>query len=114
MALIFSCVSISADNQTESLLVGGIPQDYYDLKGWTAFDRLLEEMEKSEVSVHVETYLYGDGESVSATPAEVAYLMNRIEIRPDFLSARCEKIKDSDFSFEWSPDRLLQYPFLEY
>ena len=62
--------------------------------------------EETEVSVHAEAYLYGEGETYTATFEELAYFYLRIEMREDFLSARCDNIEDVDFTFGWSPDEL--------
>lgn len=114
MALRFSHVTVVSDQVSESLLVGGVSDEYEDLEGWRIFDRFLDEIDEgTEVSVHVESYLYGDGDAVDATPEEIVYLMNRIAMRPDFLSARCKKAEESDFSFARSADERFNFSFLE-
>ena len=107
MALLFSKV-ILFDGETEAeFLVGGIPRDYDDLEGYTAFDDYLGELtSECDIEVHVDSYLYGEGESVKATPEEVAYMMKRIEMRADFLEARCDNIEDSTFLLRYSPEEL--------
>lgn len=37
MALLFSAVTVTAGNNEAEFLVGGIPREYGDLEGWTAF-----------------------------------------------------------------------------
>ena len=107
MALLFSEVTVSANGYEKEFLVGGIPRDYDDLEGWTAFDTFLEDLdEDSEVSVHVEAYLYGGEETYNATPEEVAYFMKSIEMDDTFLS-RCDNIEDVNFSFRRSYDEIL-------
>ncbi len=107
MALLFSAVTVTANDQEVEFLVGGIPREYDDLEGWTAFDNFMEDLdEDTEVSVHAEAYLYGEGETVKATPEEIAYFMKRIEMKADFLSARCDNIEDNDFTINWSPEEL--------
>lgn len=114
MAIRFSLVSVTAADKEANFFVGGIPKGFEDLEGWTAFDRFLEELdEDTEVSVHAESFLYGEGEMFDATPEEVAYMMKRMEIRPDFLSTRCTRLPDTEFSFDWSPEELFNFPFLE-
>ena len=42
MALLFSAVRATANDQEVEFFVGGIPREYDDLEGWTAFDRFME------------------------------------------------------------------------
>lgn len=75
MALLFSAVTVTAGYDEAEFTVGGIPREYDDLVGWTAFDDFMENVDaETEVSVHAEVYLYGGEETVTATPEEVAYL----------------------------------------
>ncbi|MBQ8910769.1 MAG: hypothetical protein IJY91_07010 [Oscillospiraceae bacterium] len=107
MALQFSAVTVTANDQEVEFLVGGIPREFDDLEGWTAFDNYMEELdEETEVSVHAEAYLYGEGESVRATPEEVAYIMKRMNMKDDFLTSRCDNIESVDFTIKWSPEEL--------
>lgn len=91
MALQFSAVTVTANDQEVEFLVGGIPREFDDLEGWTAFDNYMEEIdEETEVSVHAEAYLYGEGESVRATPEEVAYIMKRrLGDKPNGKTRKC-------------------------
>ena len=58
MALLFSAVTVTAGNEEIEFTVGGIPREYDDLVGWTAFDDFMEDVEgETEVSVHGEAYL---------------------------------------------------------
>lgn len=41
MALLFSAVRATANDQEVEFFVGGIPREYDDLEGWTAFDRFI-------------------------------------------------------------------------
>lgn len=92
MALLFSAVRATANDQEVEFFVGGIPREYDDLEGWTAFDRFMEDIdEETEVAIHAEAYLYGEEETHRATPEEVAYFMKRIEMDDTFLS-RCDNI----------------------
>ena len=103
MALLFSKVTMAGDGYDTEFLVGGIPREYDDLEGWCAADDFLENLEnESDVQVHVEAYVYGEGETVRATPWEVAYFMKRIDMNPDFLSNRCTNIESVDFNFNWT------------
>jgi len=107
MALLFSKVTMAGDGYDTEFLVGGIPREYDDLEGWCAADDFLENLEnESDVQVHVEAYVYGEGEAVRATPWEVAYFMKRIDMNPDFLSNRCTNIEEVNFEFNWNPEEL--------
>lgn len=105
MALLFSAVTVTAGYDQAEFTVGGIPREYDDLVGWTAFDDFMENVDaETEVSVHAEVYLYGGEETVTATPEEVAYLMIRMERDENFLAGHCDNIEDVDFSFLRPPD----------
>ena len=107
MAVLFSAVTVTAGDQKKEFLVRGIPRELGDIEGYTAFEEFMEDIdEETEVSVHAEAYLYGEGETYTATLEELAYFYLRIEMREDFLSARCDNIEDVDFTFGWSPDEL--------
>lgn len=55
MALLFSAVTVTAGNEEIEFTVGGIPREYDDLVGWTAFDDFMENVDaETEVSVHAE------------------------------------------------------------
>lgn len=107
MAVLFSAVTVTAGDQEKEFLVRGIPRELGDIEGYTAFEEFMEDIdEETEVSVHAEAYLYGEGETYTATLEELAYFYLRIEMREDFLSARCDNIEGVDFTFGWSPDEL--------
>ena len=111
MALLFSAVRATANDQEVEFFVGGIPREYDDLEGWTAFDRFMEDIdEETEVAIHAEAYLYGEEETHRATPEEVAYFMKRIEMDDTFLS-RCDNIESVDFTINWSPEELFNMKF---
>ena len=107
MALLFSAVTATANDQEVEFLVGGIPREFDDLEGWTAFENFMEDIdEETEVSIRAEAYIYGEGETVRATPEEIAYIMKRIDMNVNFLSSRCDNIESVDFSINWSPEEL--------
>lgn len=69
MAVLFSAVTLTADNNQVEFLAAGVPRDADDLEGWTAYENFVDELDsEQEVSVHVEAYLYGEGETFKATP----------------------------------------------
>ena len=107
MALLFSQVTVTAGNDAASFLVGGIPREYDELEGWTEFDDFVNLLRgESEVSVHAQGYLYGEGEIADASPQEVAYFLKRIETDERFLADHCTKNESTDFTFVWSPEEL--------
>lgn len=58
MAVLFSAVTLTADNNQAEFLAAGIPRDSDDLEGWTAYENFMDELDsEQEVSVHVEAYL---------------------------------------------------------
>ena len=107
MAVLFSAVTLTADNNQVEFLAAGIPRDSDDLEGWTAYENFMDELDsEQEVSVHVEAYLYGEGETFKATPEEVAYFKMRADADEEFLHDHCDNIEDADFTIQWSPDEL--------
>lgn len=55
MAVLFSAVTLTADNNQAEFLATGIPRDSDDLEGWTAYENFMDELDsEQEVSVHVE------------------------------------------------------------
>lgn len=106
MAILFSQVTLSNEYYgTTEFFVSGYPQDADDLEGWCAFEKYADEIEDScSIDVHVEAYLYGEGETVTATPEEVAYMMMRMDWDPEFLAEHCDNIGDCDFVIDWDGD----------
>lgn len=110
MAVLFSAVTLTADNNQAEFLAAGIPRDSDDLEGWTAYENFMDELDsEQEVSVHVEAYLYGDGETFKATPEEVAYFKMRADAGEEFLHDHCDNIEDADFTIQWSPDDCTEW-----
>ena len=109
MALLFSAVRITAGDDEVEFLVGGIPRELDDLEGWSAFDDFTENItEETEIEVHALAYLYGEGETVDASPEEVAYFMKRMDMNHSFLTDHCDNTEDVDFTIQWSPDELYE------
>lgn len=111
MAVLFSAVTLTdiAKGKQAEFLVAGIPRDYQDLEGWTAFEEFMQDIdEDTDISVHAEAYLYGESEIFKATPEEVAYMYKRMEGNPNFLADRCQNKDKVDFDFNWSPDELFR------
>ena len=61
MAILFSEVTVSAGSDSQEFLVAGIPTEYDDLEDNSCAEQFLAEIDsETEVSIHVEVYLYGD------------------------------------------------------
>ena len=86
MALLFSEVTLEAEDKQRKFLVSGIPMDLDDLDGWTAY-----------------SYLYGERTIEEATPEEVAYLTMRASSDPEFLNRHCQKINHSEEDVSLDP-----------
>ena len=72
MAIMFSKVTMRDDYNESEFLVGGFPQEADDLEGWTAYHEFLDEItEDTVVNVRAQAFLYGEGETVKATPEEL-------------------------------------------
>ena len=80
MALLFSQVRVSIPNGNEAeFLVSGIPQEMKDFDCYIKFENFLDNIEENtEISVHAEVYLYGEGETFKASIEEVAYFHLRM------------------------------------
>ncbi len=109
MAILFSKVTIRDDSSETEFFISGFPQDAGDLEGWTAYREFLDDItEDMVVNVHAIAFLYGEGETVRATPEEVAYMTMRDACDPNFLSGHCDCIGESDFNVNWYSDELFE------
>ena len=98
MAILFSKVTMRDDYNESEFFVSGFPQEPDDLEGWTAYHEFLDEItEDTIVNIHAVAYLYGEGETVKATPEEVAYIYMRENRRPGFIETRTKKTSESSF-----------------
>ena len=115
MSLLFSQVRITVDDNTDEFLVGGIPREIDDLEDYTAFDDIMTYLtDDTEVMVHAEVYLYGDGETMRAKPEDLAYLKSRMNNDDQFLNhSTVDNIESVDFSFVWSPEELFRNEYDE-
>lgn len=112
MALLFSAVTVAAGEDEIELLVSGIPREYDDLEGWSEFDDLMYFIsEETEVSVRAEAYLYGEGESMRASPEEIDDLLQRMKDDSGFLNRCCSNLESVNFTFIWSPEEIFDMPF---
>lgn len=108
MAVQFSHVRVSTpDGNQAEFLVCGIPREFDDFEYYTAFEDFLDSIEEeTEISVHAEAYLYGEGETYKASIEEVAYFHFRMQQDDNFLSGHCDNIESVDFTCNYSPDEL--------
>ena len=108
MAILFSHVSVSTNRSNEvEFLVSGIPKEFSDLEHYTAFEDFLDHLkEDTEILVHAEAYLYGDGNIFRSTIEEIAYFTLRMDGDNNFLSGHCNHIESVGFTCHYSPNEL--------
>ena len=108
MALLFSHVRVSTPDGNEAeFLVSGIPREFEDFDYYTKFEDFLDSIEEdTEITVHADAYLYGEGETLNASIEEVAYLTPRMNADDRFLTGHCDNIESVDFTCSYSPDAL--------
>ena len=104
MALLFSKVTIECDFNEAEFMVGGFPTEPDDLARCDEYQDFLDEIDdETSISVHVDAYICGIGETIRASPDEVAEISARTESEPDFLSEQCDWVGETDFEISWSP-----------
>lgn len=107
MALLFSKVSLFNGESEAEFLTMGIPRDYEDIERYTAFEEYIDDLsDECDIEVNVDSYLYGDGETVKASIEEIAYLTMRMGMKADFLEKSCKKKEESSFLLRYSPQEL--------
>ena len=105
MALLFSKVTIQSGFNEVEFIVGGFPTEPDDLARCDEYQDFLDEIDdETSVSIHVDAYVCGNGETIRASPDEVAEISARTEAEPDFLSEQCDWVGETDFEIQWSPD----------
>ena len=106
MALLFSKVTMQRDFDEVEFIVGGFPTEPDDLARCDEYQDFLNEIaDETSVSVHVDAYVCGNGETIRASPDEVAEISARTEVEPDFLSDHCDWVGETDFEIPWSQDK---------
>ena len=104
MALLFSKVTMQRDFDDVEFIVGGFPTEPDDLARCDEYQDFLDEIDdETSISVHVDAYICGNGETIRASPDEVAEISALIEAEPDFLSEQCDCVGETDFEIQWSP-----------
>ena len=77
----------------------------HDFKNLPIDENVLSgEYDEISISVHVDAYVCGNGETIRASPDEVAEISARTESEPDFLSEQCDWVGETDFEIRLSPD----------
>ena len=101
MALVFSKILATSKDNNIEFLVGGEVKSKENLDNWIIFEEFLNDLDKGDdVEILSQTYRYGEDEDNDATPEEIVYFMQRIEMRPDFIEMRTEKITENKFCFK--------------
>ena len=109
MALLFSEVTLTVDQNQVIFLASGTPKTAADLDGWTAYEDFMEKHpESDEIKVHVDSYLYGEEEIEIANPNEVAYFTMRSDRDANFLSCHCKSAGHSDFVIQSGQTEALE------
>lgn len=105
MSIHFSLVTASANGSEAEFFTPYTPWSREDLEERDDFLDLLSDLDEAQdVSVHVEDYIYGEGEVEAASEDQLADIAARIEQDPSFLSEHCDNIADNDFSFRIEPE----------
>ena len=105
MALLFSKVTIQSDFDEVEFIVGRFPTEPDDLARCDEYQVFFDEIDnETSVSIHVDAYVCGNGETIRASPDEVAEISARIKAEPDFLSEQCDWVGETDFEIQRSPD----------
>lgn len=107
MALLFSKVTLTAEDKQTSFFVSGSPKSIDEFDGWKAYEKFIGNIDtECDFDVHVDVYVYGEGKVFTATPEEVAYLTMRVEADAKFLHTLCDKVGENDFTVSWSTNRI--------
>lgn len=107
MALLFSKVTLTAEDKQTSFFVSGSPKSIDEFDGWKAYERFVREIDaECDVGVRVDAYVYGEGKVFTATPEEVAYLTMRVEADAKFLHTLCDKVGENDLTVSWSTNGI--------
>ena len=107
MALLFSEVTLTAEDEQTSFFISGSPKSMNELDGWKAYEKFIGNIDtECGIDVHVDTYVYGEGKVFTATPEEVAYFTMRVAADARFLSALCDKLGEQECTVSWSTNGI--------
>ena len=105
MSIHFSLVTVTANGYEAEFYAANTPWSRDDLDESDDFlDFIADLDEAQDVYVHVEDYIYGEGEVEAASEDELADIAARVESDPYFLDEHCDNIADNDFSFRFEPE----------
>lgn len=117
MAYLFSKVTLEGGGYDTSYLTGGIPRDYDYLSCDLDLEDFLELIEREEeIEVHIEVFLYGEGELCVASGDELLMLKEMCKNHENFLETECDNIESFDFSFDHTPEESMfdRFPYNRY
>lgn len=105
MSIHFSVVTVTANGYETEFLTANTPWNQDDLEESDDFlDFISDVKESQDVHVHVEDYIYGEGEVEAASEDELTDIASRMERDSSFLDNHCDNIADNDFSFCFEPE----------
>ena len=106
MSVLFSKVELDNDDGEEfELFIGGIPREYEDLEDGYDFNEFMElQYNSSEFTIHVKSYIYGDGETENADDNQLTEIEKHFD-DPKW-SESLDLIEESSFSFFYNVDEL--------
>ncbi len=108
MSIHFSVVTVTANGNEAEFYAANTPWSRLDLEENDDFlDFIADLDEAQDVHVHVEDYIYGEGEVEAASEDELADIAARVERDPAFLDHHCDNIADNDFSFWFEPEESM-------
>lgn len=107
MALLFSKVTLTAEDEQTSFFVSGSPKSMDELDGWRAYEKFIGNIDvECDIDVHVDSYVYGEGKVFTATPEEAAYFTMRVEADAKFLHTLCDKVSEHEFTVSLPANRI--------
>ena len=108
MAVLFSAVTLTADNNQVEFLAAGIPRDSDDLEGWTAYENFMDELDFRTGS---QRPMWKPTSMVKVKPSRQRprkWRISRCELMQtkNSCTTTATNIEDADFTIQWSPDEL--------
>lgn len=106
MSILFSKVELKGDDGSEyEFFTGGIPREYDDLENSDGFQEFIDLQRNSiEITAHVTTYIYGEGESENADENQLSEIKEHFE-EPEW-HEKVDCIEQSSFTFFYDTDEL--------
>ena len=105
MSVLFSHITLRTDNDETEFLIPGIPSTQDDLTDSDEYDEFMERLDSEQVvNVYGTAYVFGEGETDTASSDDIEDIAKRIAADDNFLKDECECIEEIDFSFLASPE----------